>query len=156
VNSSSLNGIVLVFTGIVIAGLGFLPISLASLSLAGNACYLIVGSSTCAESRGIVAIGYYQAIAGSALATIGVWQTGIARGRIVREGSSLVIAIGLIILLLGFLAFSTLPSATSVGYFFENGAAIGYFFGLLGSMLLMWGMVKMRMGESRVSSAGRT
>ncbi len=145
-NSTSLNGIVLAFTGMVVAGLGFLPLS----TLAGtNACNFIVAGTNviCAEPRGIVAAGYYLATAGSALATIGVWQARIGKGRIVRDGSWLVIAIGLIVLVLGFLAFSTLPFPSVMS------AAIGYFFGLLGSALLMGGIVKMRVEETRVSGS---
>jgi hypothetical protein len=147
VNSASLNGIVLAFTGMVVAGLGFLPLA----TPAGiNPCDFIVGSGSgviCAEQRGLVAIGYYLAVAGSALATIGVWQAGIGRGRIVREGSWLVIAIGAIVLVLGFLAFATLPYAS------VTSAAIGYFFGLLGSVLLIGGMIKLEFGVERFSLA---
>ncbi len=61
------------------------------------------------------------------------------------EGSWLVIAFGAIVLMLGFFASSALPQIL------VTSAEIGYFFALLGSMLLIAGMVKLKVGEKRVS-----
>jgi hypothetical protein len=85
-----------------------------------------------------------MATAGSALLTMGVWRTRIGSRRIVSDGKGLVIAIGLTILALGF-ASSILPFPSTTS------AEIGYFFGLLGSALLIGGMIKMRVGETRLA-----
>ncbi len=142
-NSAGLNGIVLAFAGVVVAGLGFLFL----VSQGPGPCPLVVGTGVICYStmpRGFSALAYYLATAGSSLLTVGVWRIGIGRERIVTDGSGFVISIGLTVLALGFFASSILPfpSATSV--------EIGYFLGLLGSGLLIGGMVKMRVGEKRV------
>ncbi len=144
-NSASLNGIVLAFAGAaVVAGLGFLLL----ISQGPGTCPMVAGTGVnCAMPRGFSALAYYMATAGSALLTVGVWGIGIGRGRIVTDGSGLVIAIGLTVLALGFFASSSLPFPSTPS------AEIGYVFGLLGGALLMGGMVKMRVGETRVSPA---
>ena len=142
--NSSLNGIVLAFAGAVAASVGF--ILLASVSGGEGPCWALpISVSNCVSPIALSHQAYYFAVTGSALITIGVWESGIGRERIVPEGAILVLVTGLVVLGLGFLAIS-LPNVS----FFA--AEIGYVFGLLGGAMMIGGVAKLQSGQERISN----
>jgi len=91
--------------------------------------------------RSFATLAYYLGTAGGALLLMGIWQARIGRKRIVTEGGWLVSSMGMTLLALGFFGSSLLPFPTTTS------AEIGYALGLLGSALMIGGMVKMSAGE---------
>jgi hypothetical protein len=138
VKSEALDGIVLIFSGVITS---LLP-TFFSGSLGASTCplFAITTFVSCVEPTGIAVFVYYLATAGGALLMMGVWRVGIGRNRIVRDGGWLVSSIGATVLALGFFASSLYGFPTSTS------AQIGYFFGLLGSALMIGGIVKMNLG----------
>ena len=132
------NGLIVAFTGAVIAGVSF---ELLSSLESGSVCWFLSGVLSCTDPRAIVGIVFYLAVAGSSLVTFGAFQMGLWRNLIIREGSVLVIVTGSSTLVLGFFMASVIPSPSGVS------AGIAFFFGLLGCGLLMAGIVKMGVGE---------
>ena len=95
--------------------------------------------------RGLAEAAYFLASVGGALVAVGVWQTGIWRKRIRAEGAGLVIAVGTAVSTLGFLASNLLPQVSTTS------AEIGFFLGMVGGALLTGGVVKIRVGQNRLS-----
>ena len=88
---------------------------------------------------------FYMATAGSALTALGIWKIGSSKVRILAEGNSIVMGLGLFVLGVAFSLFGILPFATQFAY-------VVYFLGLLGGGVFMGGVVKLGVGEKRVSS----
>src|SRR5919109_4428086 len=128
VKSSTPNGMVLVFVGVFLALVGF--VALASLSEGNGPCWEPVFTlSSCRNIPQVSVTAFYLALAGSALSTVGVWESGIGRSRIVMEGAAFVLVIGSVLITLGFYIVS-LPNVS----FLEG--QICYFCGLLGGSML--------------------
>ena len=99
----------------------------------------------CTMPTGLAEAAYFLASVGGALVAVGVWQTGIWRKRIRAEGARLVIAVGTAVSTLGFLASNLLPQVST------NSAEIGFFLGIVGGALLTGGVVKISVGQNRLS-----
>jgi len=83
---------------------------------------------------------------GGGLIVVGVWQVGIWRTRIRAEGGGLVVAVGTAVSTLGFLASNLLPLVSITS------AEIGFPLGVVGSALLVLGVVKLSAGQSGLST----
>jgi hypothetical protein len=144
VKGASLNAIVLVSAGIVATGLGFLFLE----SVVNATCTPITATLIkCTDTGTLGELASYLAISGSALLMTGVWETGIGRKRVVREGAWMVIATGATILGVGLFVTRPLfvgPSTLA----FET----GYYFGLLGGALLLGGLAKLQAGVKTVTN----
>ncbi len=116
------------------------PCGVVSLNPAGVVCTM---------SRGLAEAAYLLASVGGALVVVGVWQAGIWK-RIRAEGAGLVLAVGTAVSTLGFLASNLLPLVSTTS------AEIGFFLGVVGSALLTGGVVKMSVGQKRLSTEGST
>jgi len=137
---TSLNAITLVFAGVFFALVGF--IVLASLAENIGSCWSgLLAVAGCWNPRQVSVPAFYFAVAGSALVTIGVWESGIGRSKLVAEGAGLVLGTGSAILALGFYVAS-LPAVSFIA------GELGYFFGLGSGGLLIWGLAKLQtLGE---------
>ncbi len=135
-----MRGLVLFSAGSFVAALGVTlltqPCGLVSLAPRGVVCTM---------PRGLAEAAYFLASVGGALVAVGVWQTGIWRKRIRAEGAGLVIAVGTAVSTLGFLASNLLPQVSTTS------AEIGFFLGMVGGALLTGGVVKIRVGQNRLS-----
>lgn len=92
--------------------------------------------SACNVPRETSELAYFLAMLGTALVVWGIQQAGIGRERIRAEGGSLVVAVGVIISTLGFLAINLLPLISSTL------ADIGFSLGVVGAALLAFGLAK--------------
>lgn len=139
-NRNGLRGLVLSSAGSFVAALGVTlltqPCGLVSLAPTGVVCTM---------PRGLAEAAYFSASVGGALVAVGVWQTGIWRKRIRAEGAWLVIAVGTAVSTLGFLASNLLPQVSATS------AEIGFFLGMVGGAFLTGGVVKIRVGQNRLS-----
>src|SRR5713226_1037283 len=95
--------------------------------------------------RGLAEVASFLASVGGALMVVGAWRTGIWRKRIRAEGAGVVIAVGTAVLTLGFLASNLLPQVSTTS------AEIGFFLGMVGGAFLTGGVVKIRVGQNRLS-----
>jgi hypothetical protein len=134
VKSSTLNGLVLASAGVFFALLGF--IVLATLAEDIGSCWqLLLAVSGCWNPPEVSVSAFYAAISGSALFTVGVWESGIGREKTTVEGAALVLFTGSAILALGFYVAS-LPNVSYIA------GEIGYLCGLLGGSMLIGALAK--------------
>ena len=129
-----------VLRGLAASSAGVLLMVLGGIFLTQTCEYYFQGSISifstglvCTMPRGLAEAAYFLASAGGALVVIGVWQAGIGRKRIRAEGAWLVIAVGLVVSTLVFVASNILPQVSITS------AEIGYFLGVVGAALLVGG-----------------
>jgi hypothetical protein len=134
VKSSTLNGLVLAFAGVFFALLGFIALATLGENI-GPCWHLLLAVSGCWNPPGVSVPAFYSALGGSALFTVGIWESGIGRERITVEGASLVLSTSSVMLVLGFYVAS-LPNVSYIA------GEIGYLCGLLGGSMLIGSLAK--------------
>jgi len=135
---SSAGALAVAFGGVITLQSCFEP-PLAPLYLSGSGCTL---------SNGVADSAYFLGAVGGALAAIGVWEAGIGRKRVRAEGGGLVVAIGAVISALGF----SISNVVHFGSAFPMTATeIGLSLGVVGSIILVFGALKLRVQATGLS-----
>jgi len=135
---SSAGALAVAFGGVITLQSCFEP-PLAPLYLSGSGCTL---------SNGVADSAYFLGAVGGALAAIGDWEAGIGRKRIRAEGGGLVVAIGAVISALGF----SISNVVHFGSAFPMTATeIGLSLGVVGSIILVFGALKLRVQATGLS-----